>query len=327
MSGRFNPPPLWRQHLPVGFQPTPSWVPESAWGAPPAGWPLWVNAVTGQPTMPSEEFVANPYLYMSVMPEAPASQAPGHASSASDSAAEGISVAGFSALGPQVPKKPFSRGKKIGIGVVGLVVLSIIVGSCGGSGEQSSSAPAPASPSDTAAEAAAVSSPEVNPNAQAEADAKAKEAAESSAKTEKDAEAKSQADAEASAKADAEAKEKARAEADAKAKAQAEAEARAKADAGTVSQQNALRSAEGYLEYTAFSRKGLINQLKFEDFSTKDATWAADRVKVNWNEQAAKAAEDYLDYTSFSRKGLIDQLIFEGYSRRQAEYGVSKTGL
>lgn len=271
MSVRFNPPPLWLQCLPADFKPAPSWVPETAWGAPPAGWPMWVDNRTGHPAMPPPGFSANPYLYMSVMPGAPSTGAvPSPAPGPSDF---GPSVSGFSAPAPQKPKKPLGRGRKIGIGVVGVVVLSFIVGSCGGSGDPSSPAPETT--------AAAVASPGVTQAAEAEASAKA----------------------------------------------EAEASAKAEAEAGTVSQQNALRAAESYLEYTAFSRKGLISQLKFEDYSTKDATWAVDRVKVNWNEQAAKAAENYLDYTAFSRNGLVEQLIFEGYTRKQAEHGVSKTGL
>jgi hypothetical protein len=95
----------------------------------------------------------------------------------------------------------------------------------------------------------------------------------------------------------------------------------------TVSQMNAVQSAQSYLDYSAFSRKGLIEQLEFEDYTKADATFAVDYVDPNWNEQAAKAAADYLDYSSFSRQGLIDQLIFEGYSQSQAEYGVNQTGL
>nr|WP_231705047.1 Ltp family lipoprotein [Arthrobacter gengyunqii] len=97
--------------------------------------------------------------------------------------------------------------------------------------------------------------------------------------------------------------------------------------AGTISQQNALRTAKEYLEYSAFSRLGLIGQLEYEKYSTQDATWAVDRVSVNWNEQAARMANEYLRYTSFSRAGLIDQLIYEGFTPKQAEYGVSQTGL
>ena len=95
----------------------------------------------------------------------------------------------------------------------------------------------------------------------------------------------------------------------------------------TVSQKNAVRKAQEYLAYQAFSKKGLIDQLKFEGFSTKDATYAVNHITVNWNKQAAKKAKEYLKYQSFSRSGLIDQLVFEGFTQSQATYGVNKTGL
>ena len=89
-------------------------------------------------------------------------------------------------------------------------------------------------------------------------------------------------------------------------------------------QENALRSAEQYLDYTSFSRTGLIGQLEFEGYSNGDATWAVDQLGVDWNEQAALKAAEYLDYTSFSRQGLVDQLVFEGFSPAEAEYGASQ---
>ncbi|MFG1793696.1 Ltp family lipoprotein [Nocardia sp. NPDC049149] len=91
----------------------------------------------------------------------------------------------------------------------------------------------------------------------------------------------------------------------------------------TASQRNAIRSARQYLDYSAFSRGGLIHQLEYEGFSTADATFAVDSLNVNWNEQAAKSAKQYLEYTSFSRSGLINQLVYEGFTRAQAEYGVN----
>ncbi|MEX5303496.1 Ltp family lipoprotein [Kocuria sabuli] len=95
----------------------------------------------------------------------------------------------------------------------------------------------------------------------------------------------------------------------------------------TMSQQNALGSARDYLEYTVFSRSGLIEQLEFEGYSTADATSPVDSLNTDYNAQAAKAAKDYLDYSSFSRSGLIEQLMFEGYTAEQATYGVDQTGL
>jgi hypothetical protein len=95
----------------------------------------------------------------------------------------------------------------------------------------------------------------------------------------------------------------------------------------TASQAQARQSAAGYLDYTAFSRTGLIKQLQFEGYSAKDATYGTDAQHANWNKQAALAAKHYLDYDSFSREGLIDQLKFEGYTQAQAEYGVNQVGL
>jgi hypothetical protein len=95
----------------------------------------------------------------------------------------------------------------------------------------------------------------------------------------------------------------------------------------TVSQRNARRKAADYLDYTSFSRTGLIKQLEYEGFSHGDAVYGTDAQGADWNAQAAKKAAEYLDYTSFSRSGLIDQLVYEGFSRSEAEYGVSAVGL
>ncbi len=95
----------------------------------------------------------------------------------------------------------------------------------------------------------------------------------------------------------------------------------------TVAQEQAVRSAEDYLDFTAFSRTGLIGQLEFEGFSTADATLAVDSLAVDWNQQAAKSAQSYLDFTSFSHSGLVDQLVFDGFTAEQAEFGVTSVGL
>lgn len=141
------------------------------------------------------------------------------------------------------------------------------------------------------------------------------------------AQAKQQQADEAKAKADAAAADKA-----AKAKADADAAVKAKADAAaaaavTVSQKNALNKAKSYLGYMAFSHDGLIDQLVYEQYSTADATYGADNVGANWNEQAAKKAKDYMSYSSFSRGGLIDQLMYEKFTPDQAAYGANAVGL
>jgi hypothetical protein len=94
----------------------------------------------------------------------------------------------------------------------------------------------------------------------------------------------------------------------------------------TVSQSNAVESAESYLRFSSFSRSGLIDQLEFEGYSNADATYAVDKVNPDWFEQAAKSAKSYLDFSSFSRQGLIDQLEFEGFTTQEAIYGVEQNG-
>ena len=95
----------------------------------------------------------------------------------------------------------------------------------------------------------------------------------------------------------------------------------------SVSKQNALKSAKSYLSFSAFSRKGLIEQLEYEKYSTEDATYAVDNCGANWNEQAVKSAKSYLSFSSFSHDGLVEQLEYEGFTHEQAEYGVTQNGL
>jgi hypothetical protein len=98
----------------------------------------------------------------------------------------------------------------------------------------------------------------------------------------------------------------------------------------TSGQRNALASAHDYLDFQAFSKKGLIEQLSSdagEGFSTSDSRYAVRHVGANWNEQAYKSAKEYLESQSFSRTGLIEQLSSdagEGFTLAQAQYGVSR---
>lgn len=92
----------------------------------------------------------------------------------------------------------------------------------------------------------------------------------------------------------------------------------------TSAQENAIRKAKDYLRFTAFSREGLIDQLVFERFSRKVATFAVDHIRVSWRNQAYKKAQSYLDLTAFSLEGLIDQLEFDGFTHSQAVYGARR---
>lgn len=94
----------------------------------------------------------------------------------------------------------------------------------------------------------------------------------------------------------------------------------------TAGQKNALSSAQSYLNFSAFSHDGLIDQLEYEKYSTEDATWAADNCGANWNDQALKSAKNYLQYSAFSYSGLIEQLEYEKYTSEQATYGADNCG-
>ena len=94
----------------------------------------------------------------------------------------------------------------------------------------------------------------------------------------------------------------------------------------TLGEKNALKKAKDYLNFSAFSYRGLIDQLKYEGFSEEEAKYAVDHCGADWNEQAAKKAKDYLDFSSFSRSGLIEQLEYEGFTSEQAKYGAKAVG-
>ena len=94
----------------------------------------------------------------------------------------------------------------------------------------------------------------------------------------------------------------------------------------TTGEKNALRKAYDYLNYTAFSYEGLIEQLEFEGYSHSEAKYAADNCGADWKEQAAQKALDYLDYSAFSYSGLIEQLEYEGFTTSEATYGVDNCG-
>lgn len=94
----------------------------------------------------------------------------------------------------------------------------------------------------------------------------------------------------------------------------------------TVSQRNARKKAQSYFAVSAFSRKGLIEQLEYSGFPTADATYGTDAQKADWNEQAAKKAKSYMEVSAFSRESLIEQLEYSGFTRLQAEFGAKAVG-
>jgi Host cell surface-exposed lipoprotein len=98
------------------------------------------------------------------------------------------------------------------------------------------------------------------------------------------------------------------------------------AQATSTNHTQAVRKAKEYLQYEAFSLKGLIKQLKFEGFSTGDATYGASHAAANWMKEAVLKAKEYLKMQAFSYSGLVKQLEFEGFTPAQAKHGARAAG-
>lgn len=101
----------------------------------------------------------------------------------------------------------------------------------------------------------------------------------------------------------------------------------------TISQQNAVKTAESYLKSMAFSRNGLFQQLTSpygSQFSEDDGWFAINYLEehglVNWNEEAQEEARSYVRSMPFSRNELFQQMTSEygaGFTPEEAEQAIS----
>jgi hypothetical protein len=94
----------------------------------------------------------------------------------------------------------------------------------------------------------------------------------------------------------------------------------------TLAQQNAISKAQSYLDFSGFSRAGLIDQLEYEGYSVDDSTFGADNAGADWSAEAAEKAASYLEFSSFSREGLYDQLAYEGFTDAEIQFGLAAVG-
>ena len=94
--------------------------------------------------------------------------------------------------------------------------------------------------------------------------------------------------------------------------------------------EQALKSAQNYVDTLHFSRQGLKQQLTSEygsGFSEEAAEYALEHVDVDYKEEAVEAAQSYLDAMSFSRQELKQQLTSEygsGFTEEEAEYALDQ---
>jgi SOS response regulatory protein OraA/RecX len=93
-------------------------------------------------------------------------------------------------------------------------------------------------------------------------------------------------------------------------------------DGATLGEKNALAKAQSYLRYSAFSQKGLYDQLKYEGFEDSEAEYGVQHCGADWYDQAEKKGQAYLRSQSFSKEGLYKQLVYEGFTTDQARKAV-----
>lgn len=92
--------------------------------------------------------------------------------------------------------------------------------------------------------------------------------------------------------------------------------------------ENALKSAQNYIDLMPFSEKGLYNQLTSEygdQYPEDAAQYAIENVEVDYNEEALEAAKNYQETMPMSDSALFDQLTSEHgdqFTPEQAQYAV-----
>ena len=88
--------------------------------------------------------------------------------------------------------------------------------------------------------------------------------------------------------------------------------------------ENAIESAEAYNKIFAYSKKGLIENLKYEGFSEEIAECAAKSINANWKENCVRSAYSYLDLSPFSKEELIHQLDYDGFTAEEIDYAMNQ---
>lgn len=99
-----------------------------------------------------------------------------------------------------------------------------------------------------------------------------------------------------------------------------------KESSASLGELNALGSAETYLSMGGFSKKGLREQLQYEQYSDSEIDYAIKHCNADWKKQAELSAQSYINTSNFSRSELLEQLKFEGFTDEQAEHGVEAVG-
>ncbi|MBQ3183049.1 MAG: Ltp family lipoprotein [Clostridia bacterium] len=83
-------------------------------------------------------------------------------------------------------------------------------------------------------------------------------------------------------------------------------------------------TAEFYTYYMPFSYQGIIDHLKYMEFTPEEAQYGADQVEVDWDSMANKYIEKYYLYGSFTNDEIITELTEAGFTEEQAKNGLKE---
>ena len=91
-------------------------------------------------------------------------------------------------------------------------------------------------------------------------------------------------------------------------------------------QEKVVAAAKSYIEYAPMSKEGMIEQLKYENFSQDDAEYAVNHANIKWDEQASRSAVVFIGYSNPTTNELKEQLQFEKFSDEEINYALEHNG-
>ena len=83
-------------------------------------------------------------------------------------------------------------------------------------------------------------------------------------------------------------------------------------------------AAEFYTYYMPFSYQGMIDHLKYMEFTDAEAQYGADQLDIDWDANVAKYIEKYYMYDSYGYDDLVAALEGAGFTHEQAVNGIKE---
>ncbi|MBR6513528.1 MAG: Ltp family lipoprotein [Clostridia bacterium] len=81
-------------------------------------------------------------------------------------------------------------------------------------------------------------------------------------------------------------------------------------------------TAEFYIYYMPFSYQGMLDHLKYMEFTDEEAQYGVDSLDTDWDNMAKKYIEKYYMYHAYSDDDLLAELVKAGFTEEQAKAGI-----